>query len=197
MAARLVVLISGSGTLLQSLIDATLSGQIDAQIVAVGADRSGITGLDRANAAGIETFVHCTSDYPDRRSWDQAIATAVATYSPDWVILAGFMKILQGPFLNRFGGHTINSHPALLPSFPGAHSVRDALAHGVKVTGATLFVVDEGIDTGPILAQRAVTVSPDDTEETLHQRIKSVEREMLVETVRELSAGIGENLLKG
>lgn len=194
MVVRLVVLVSGSGTLLQSLIDATARGQIDGKIVAVGADRFSIGGLDRAAAAGIETFVHRVPDYPNRIEWDEAMVRTVAKYAPDWVILAGFMKIFGTPFLSHFGGQTINSHPALLPAFPGAHSVRDALKHGVKVTGATLFVVDAGIDTGPILAQRAVDVLDGDTEQTLHERIKTVERQMLVQTVQELCA---DNLLKG
>lgn len=185
---RLVVLISGSGTLLQALLDASADKSYGAEVVAVGADRDGIAGLDRAAAAGVPTFVRRVRDYETREDWDRALAEAVAEHRPDWVISAGFMKLVGADFLARYGGRMINTHPALLPSFPGAHAVRDSLAHGVKVTGCTVMVVDEGVDTGPIIAQRAVDVLAGDTEETLHERIKEVERDLLVTTVADLVA---------
>ncbi len=128
-----------------------------------------------------------TSAYADRAAWDVALAEAVAAHSPDLVVLAGFMKLAGPAFLARFGGRTLNTHPALSPAFPGMHGPRDALAYGVKVTGATLFVVDEGVDTGPIVAQVAVPVLDDDTEESLHERIKASERIMLVDWVGRLA----------
>lgn len=185
--ARLVVLVSGSGTNLQALIDASTSPDYGAEIVAVGADRDDIEGLARAERHGIATFVLKTSAYADRSAWDQALAEAVAAYEPDLVVLAGFMKLTGPAFLARFGGRTLNTHPALSPSFPGMHGPRDALAYGVKVTGATLFVVDEGVDTGPIVAQVAVPVLDDDDESTLHERIKTSERAMLVDWVGTLA----------
>jgi len=189
MPMRLVVLVSGSGTLLQSLIDASLTGELDASVVAVGADRAEALGLVRAGQAGIPTFVVPLEPGGDRTAWDASLAEQVAAHEPDLVVSAGFMKLVGPAFLARFGGRTINTHPALLPSFPGIHGPRDALAHGVKVTGATLFMVDEGVDTGRILAQEPVRVLPDDTVETLHERIKIVERQLLVDTVNELSRG--------
>ena len=187
MSYRLAVLVSGSGTLLQSLIDAQAAGELCAEIVAVGADRDGIEALARAERAGITTFVRPLAKGVDRAVWDAGLADALASYAPDLVVSAGFMKLLGGSCLARFDGRIINTHPALLPSFPGMHGVRDALAHGVQVTGCTVFVVDDGVDTGRILAQRAVDVLPDDTEETLHERIKVVERELLVAVVKQLT----------
>ncbi|MEV7397331.1 phosphoribosylglycinamide formyltransferase [Aeromicrobium sp. NPDC092404] len=185
--ARLVVLVSGGGTNLQALIDASTSPDYGAEVVAVGADRDGIEGLARAERHGIPTFVLPTSAYADRPAWDAALAEAVAAYEPDLVVLAGFMKLTGPAFLARFGGRTLNTHPALSPAFPGMHGPRDALAYGVKVTGATLFVVDEGVDTGPIVAQVAVPVLDGDDEATLHERIKTSERAMLVDWVGRLS----------
>lgn len=189
MPMRLVVLVSGSGTLLQALIDASLSGELDASVVAVGADRADAYGLVRAEKAGIPTFVVPLERGGDRAAWDASLAAQVAAHQPDLVVSAGFMKLVGPAFLARFGGRTINTHPALLPSFPGIHGARDALAHGVKVTGATLFLVDEGVDTGRILAQEPVRVLPDDTVESLHERIKIVERQLLVDAVNEFSRG--------
>lgn len=185
---RLVVLVSGSGTLLQALLDACADESYGAEVVAVGADRDGVAGLERAEAVGIPTFVRRVRDYQTREDWDRALAEAVAQHRPDWVISAGFMKLVGADFLARYGGRMLNTHPALLPSFPGAHAVRDTLAHGVKVTGCTVMIVDEGVDTGPIIAQRAVDVLAGDTEETLHERIKEVERDLLVTTVADLVA---------
>ncbi len=181
--ARLVVLVSGSGTNLQALLDAATDPAYGARVVAVGADRPGITALDRAGRSSVPTFVLRVEEYPDRDAWDRALTDAVAGYSPDLVVSAGFMKLAGRCFLDRFGGRFVNTHPALLPSFPGMHGARDALAHAVKVTGATLFLVDAGVDTGPIVAQAAVEIRDGDDESALHERIKEVERAMLVDTV--------------
>ena len=181
--ARLVVLVSGSGTNLQALLDATQDPAYGARVVAVGADRDGIAALERAERAGVPTFVRRVSDAADRATWDRELTELVAAHEPDLVVSAGFMKLAGRAFLQRFGGRYVNTHPALLPSFPGMHGAADALAHGVKVTGATLFVVDEGVDTGSIIAQRAVEVADDDTVESLHERIKTAERAMLVDLV--------------
>lgn len=194
MTLRLLVLASGSGTLLQALLDAQASGDLAGEVVAVGTDRPGIAALDRAAAAGVPTFVVRLGDHraadgsPDRPAWDAALARACAAHAPDLVVSAGFMKLVGEPFLARFGGRMINTHPALLPSFPGAHGVADALAHGVKVTGCTVFEVDAGVDTGAILDQVAVRVEDGDTEETLHERIKVAERRLLVDTINRLAA---------
>lgn len=183
--AGIVVLVSGSGTLLQALIDACLDPAYGLRILAVGADRDDIEGLQRAKRADIETFVCRVRDFVDRGAWDVALADEIASRAPDFVVTAGFMKIL-GPA--TLGDRTIlNTHPALLPSFPGAHAVRDALAHGVKITGTTAHLVDAGVDTGQILAQRAVEVRDDDTEESLHERIKIEERKLLVDLVGRLA----------
>jgi phosphoribosylglycinamide formyltransferase-1 len=182
--ARVVVLVSGSGTLLQSLLDAP---DLPAQVVAVGADRGDIEGLARAERAGIPTFTVRVKDHADRAAWDAALAKAVAEHRPDLVVSAGFMKILGPGFLAGVGAPMINTHPALLPSFPGTHGVADALAYGVKLTGATVHIVDEGMDTGPVLAQAAVAVEPGDTVEALHERIKIEERRLLVGTVAALA----------
>jgi phosphoribosylglycinamide formyltransferase 1 len=181
--ARLVVLVSGSGTNLQALIDASADPAYGARVVAVGADREGIEGLARADRAGIPTFVHRVKDYATREEWDAALTKACAVYEPDLVISAGFMKLVSDEFLARFGGRMVNTHPALSPSFPGMHGPREALEYGVKVTGCTLFVVDGGVDTGPIVAQTVVPVDDNDDVESLHERIKVAERAMLVENV--------------
>lgn len=184
-SGRLVVLVSGSGTLLQALLDATGAG-LDARVVAVGSDRSDAYALTRARDAGVPTFSLPLAKGADRGAWDAELAETVAAFEPDLVVSAGFMKLLGPAFLDRFGGRTINTHPALLPAFPGMHGVRDALAAGVKVAGATVFMVDQGLDTGRILAQAAVPVLADDDEESLHERIKVAERRLLISTVREL-----------
>jgi phosphoribosylglycinamide formyltransferase-1 len=181
--SRLVVLVSGSGTNLQALLDASADPAYGATVVAVGADRADIEGLRRAEKAGIPTFVCRVGDHATRAEWDAALADAVAAHAPDLVISAGFMKILGPAFLARFGDRCLNTHPALLPAFPGAHGVRDALAYGVRVTGCTVHLVDAGVDTGPIVAQAAVVVHDDDDEDSLHERIKTVERTLLTEVV--------------
>jgi phosphoribosylglycinamide formyltransferase 1 len=174
-----VVLVSGSGTLLQALLEACDDERYGVEVVAVGADRDGIAGLERGRSRGIATFVVPTTAYQDRAAWDRALADAIGEHRPVLVVSAGFMKILGAAVLDRFT--VVNTHPALLPSFPGAHAVRDALAHGVRVTGCTLHEVDAGVDTGPIIAQRPVEVREGDDEQSLHERIKTVERAMLVE----------------
>jgi phosphoribosylglycinamide formyltransferase-1 len=188
-AARIVVLASGSGTLLQALIDATRTGGLDVDIAAVGSDVPGVMALTRAEDADIPVFVQEPMAYATRDDWNTALTERVASFAPDWVVSAGFMRILGPEFVDAFAGRILNTHPALLPSFPGAHAVRDALAHGVKVTGCTVHLVDHGVDTGPIIAQRALEVLPDDNEATLHERIKVVERELLVQTLAALTGG--------
>jgi phosphoribosylglycinamide formyltransferase-1 len=182
-SARLVVLVSGEGTNLQALIDACGDPEYGARVVAVGADRGRINALARADRAGLPAFTVRLADYPAREDWDAALARACAAYAPDLIVLAGFMKLVGKPFLDAFGGRCVNTHPALLPSFPGVHAVREALAHGVKVTGCTVLMVDDGVDSGPILAQVPVPVADDDDEATLHERIKVTERALLVGTV--------------
>src|SRR5579859_169194 len=172
MGARLVVLGAGEGTNLQALIDAGQDPAFGASVVAVGADRSACKGLDRAAAHGIPTFVRRVADFPGRQQWDESLAAACGLHEPDLVVLAGFMKLVGDDFLRAFPGRCLNTHPALLPSFPGMHGPRDALSYGVKVAGCTVFLVDEGVDAGPVLAQAAVEVSDDDDEATLHERIK-------------------------
>ena len=184
---RVVVLLSGTGTLLQALLDATEDTNYPVRIVAVGSDRAGVEGLARAERASVPSFVVRLADHPDRDAWDVALADAVAAYQPDLVVSAGFMKIVGPAFLDRFAGRMINTHPALLPAFPGAHAVRDAVAYGVKVTGCTVHLVDKGVDTGPILAQQPVVVEPGEQAEELHARIKAVERRLLVEVVARLA----------
>jgi phosphoribosylglycinamide formyltransferase 1 len=183
MNARLVVLVSGAGTNLQALLDACVDPGYGATVVAVGADRDSIAALERAKAANIPTFVIKVGDFATRDGWDEALARACEHYRPDLIVCAGFMKLVGQAFLARFDGRCLNTHPALLPSFPGMHGVRDALSYGVKVTGCTVFLVDEGVDAGPVLAQAAVPVHDDDDETSLHERIKVAERALLVGTV--------------
>ncbi|WP_228461272.1 phosphoribosylglycinamide formyltransferase [Gordonia spumicola] len=185
--APVVVLASGTGSLFASIIE--YSAGPDAAFTVVGAvvDRP-CAAVDIAAAAGVPVVECVLKDHPDRAAWDVALTETVAGFAPEWVVTAGFMKILGSAFLGRFGGTVVNSHPALLPAFPGAHGVADALAYGVKVTGTTVHLVDGGVDTGPILAQRVVEITPDDTEATLHERIKTVERALLPEVVDALAA---------
>ncbi len=190
MSDRIVVLASGSGTLLQSLIDAVAAGEVDAEIVAVGSDTADAVALSRAATAGIETFVENPASYISRDAWNEAMTARVLELDPDWIVSAGFMRILGPAFVDAFPRQIINTHPALLPSFPGAHAVRDAMAYGVTVTGCTVHLVDHGVDTGPILAQVAVGIRPGDDEESLHERIKEQERPLLVATLARL---IGEH----
>lgn len=185
--ARLVVLASGTGSLLRSLLNAAV-GDYPARVVAVGVDRD-CPAVEIAAEAGIPVFTARLKDHPDRAAWDAAVTAATADHQPDLIVSAGFMKILGPQFLSRFYGRVINTHPALLPAFPGAHGVADALAYGVKVTGCTVHLVDAGTDTGPILAQQPVPVLDGDDEATLHERIKVIERRMLVDVVAEMATG--------
>jgi phosphoribosylglycinamide formyltransferase-1 len=183
MSARLVVLVSGAGTNLQALLDACADAAYGAAVVAVGADRTGIEGLARARRAGVPVFMHRVPDHASRAAWNDALTQSCAGYRPDLVISAGFMKLVGPAFLDRFAGRFVNTHPSLLPAFPGMYAVRDALAYGVKVTGCTVFLVDAGTDTGPVIAQAPVPVREDDDEASLHERIKVTERALLVDTV--------------
>jgi phosphoribosylglycinamide formyltransferase 1 len=183
--ARVAVLLSGTGSLCAALLAATDDPAYPAEVVVVGSDRAA-DGLEHARRRGIPTFTCALREHSDRSAWDRALAGELAAYRPDLVVSAGFMKLVGPAVLEAFGGRLINTYPALLPAFPGAHAVRDALAAGATVTGATVHLVDAGLDTGPVLAQREVAVRPDDDEARLHERIKDVERELLVETVAQL-----------
>ncbi|MBW4095045.1 MAG: phosphoribosylglycinamide formyltransferase [Acidobacteria bacterium] len=190
---RIVVLVSGTGSNLQAVIDAVAAGTLGVNIVAVGADRPNTGGVERAAAAGIETFVVNFKDFANRGDWDAALLAAVERYEPDYVVSSGFMRIVAPSFINAFPRRYVNTHPALLPSFPGAHGVRDALAYGVKFTGCTVHFADAGVDTGPIITQRAVEVLPEDTEETLHERIKVQERLALIDVLDQLAATVADS----
>lgn len=184
---RLVVLVSGAGSNLAALLDACGDPDYGATIVAVGADRAGIRALEIAEQAGLHTFVVRPGDHAERAAWDRRLAEEIAAADPDLIVSAGFMRLLGPNVLARFPERIVNTHPALLPAFPGAHGVRDALAHGARLSGATMHVVDSGVDTGPIIAQTAVPVEDDDTEATLHERIKIAERAQLVDFVGRLA----------
>ena len=179
--ARLVVLASGTGSLLESVLEAAV-GDYPARVVAVGTDRD-CRALEIAAGASVPAYTVRLGDHADRHAWDAAITEATAANEPDLVVSAGFMKILGPQFLSRFLGRVVNTHPALLPAFPGAHAVPDSLAYGVRVTGCTVHLVDAGIDTGPILAQEAVAVLDGDDATALHERIKVVERRLLVQVL--------------
>jgi phosphoribosylglycinamide formyltransferase-1 len=186
--ARVVVLLSGAGSLCEALLTAAEDPAYPATVVAVGSDRDAV-GLEHARRRGVATFTCSLRDHPDRAAWDRALAAAIAAHRPDLVVSAGFMKIVGPAVLAGFGGRLLNTHPALLPAFPGAHAVRDTLAAGVEVTGSTVHWVDAGVDTGPVIARREVPVRPGDDEGRLHERIKDVERELLVETVARVVMG--------
>ena len=188
--ARVAVLLSGTGSLCAALLAATEDPDYPAEVVVVGSDRAA-AGLEHARRRGIPTFTCALADHPDRATWDRALADTLASYEPDLVVSAGFMKLVGPAVLTELGGRLVNTHPSLLPAFPGAHAVRDALAAGATVTGATVHLIDAGLDTGPIIDQREVAVRPDDDEPRLHERIKEVERELLVETVAQLVTSDG------
>jgi formyltetrahydrofolate-dependent phosphoribosylglycinamide formyltransferase len=185
--ARLVVLASGSGTTLQAILDEPGLG---ASVVAAGSDVPGCPALQRAERAGVPTFAVALPAFPDRQAWNAELAAAIAKYEPDLVVLAGFMKLLAPEVVNRF--RIVNTHPALLPAFPGAHAIRDALAAGVSTTGVTVHWVDEGIDTGPVIAQAAVAVEPGDDEDSLRSRIQAAEKPLYLQALRQLCREIGE-----
>jgi len=187
--ARLVVLASGAGSTLQALLDAEQQPDHPARVVAVGTDKVDAGALTRAESAGVARFTVRPCDYAERPDWDDALADAVAAHEPDLVVCAGFMRVLGPAFLARFPQRVVNTHPALLPSFPGAHAVADALAYGVKVAGVTVHLVDEGVDTGPVVAQAAVSVLDGDDESRLQSRIQDVERPLYVDAVARLARG--------
>lgn len=181
------MLASGTGNTLQALLDATADASFGAAVVAVGTDRPGVRALERAASAGVPTFTVALADCPDRDAWNAALADAVAAHAPDLVVCAGFMRLLSADFLARFPSQVVNTHPALLPSFPGAHAVADALAYGVRVSGVTVHFVDEGVDTGPVIAQASVPVEQDDDEASLHARIQGVEQPLYVDAIGRLA----------
>ena len=181
-----VVLISGSGSNLRALLEATKNPLFPARVLAVGSDKPA-SGLEHADLFGVPTFVLEEKHFSNREAWAEKLAENISHLNPDLLVLAGFMKVLPRSFVSKFSPRIINIHPALLPSYPGAHAVRDALADGAKQTGATIHIVDEGIDTGPVLAQQALTIYPSDDEGSLHERIKAIEHKLLVETVRDLA----------
>ena len=183
----MAVFVSGGGTLLQALLDA---GDPAFAVVAVISDRLAAGGLARARDAGVPTAVVDLADFADRGTWNRALGRTVRAFRPDLLVFAGFMRLVGEPLLGGYSGRMINTHPALLPAFPGAHPVRDALAHGVKVTGCSVIMVDAGTDTGPIIAQRAVDVLDGDDEASLHERIKVQERALLVDVVHRLAGGL-------
>ncbi|PRY67630.1 formyltetrahydrofolate-dependent phosphoribosylglycinamide formyltransferase [Glaciihabitans tibetensis] len=184
----LVVLISGGGSNLRALLEASEDAEFPARVVAVGADRDA-DGFEHAEAYGIPTFATALSNFPDRDAWGEALVEQIEVWQPDLVILSGFMKLLPPRVIEALGPNLINTHPAYLPEFPGAHGVRDALAAGVQQTGASVILVDNGVDSGPIIAQQRVAVLPGDTEHSLHERIKPVERELLIQAVLDIANG--------
>ena len=184
---KVVVLISGGGSNLKALLDAAI-GDYPARVVAVGSDTDA-GGLDYARERNIATFIVRPRDYANREAWGDAFATAIGEHDPDLVVSAGLMRVLPAAFVREFSPNLINTHPALLPMFPGAHAVRDALAAGATETGVTVHIIDEGVDTGPVLRQRAVLIHPEETEDELHERIKQLERPLLVDTVRDIATG--------
>ena len=185
---KVVVLISGGGSNLKALLDAAAEPTYPAKVVAVGSDTDA-AGLEYARAAGIDTFVVRPRDFANRDAWGEAFAAEIRTFAPDLVVSAGLMRVLPGGFVREFSPRLINTHPALLPLFPGAHAVRDALAAGATETGVTVHIIDEGVDTGPVLRQRAVSILAEESEDELHERIKQIERPLLVDTVRDIATG--------
>lgn len=185
---KVVVLISGGGSNLKALLDAAADSAYPAQIVAVGSDTDA-SGLDYAREAGIPAFIVRPRDYEDRAAWGEAFATGIRKYAPDLVVSAGLMRVLPADFVREFSPRLINTHPALLPLYPGAHAVRDALAAGATETGVTVHIIDEGVDTGPVLRSRSLTILEGESEEDLHERIKQIERPLLVDTVRDIATG--------
>lgn len=185
---RVVVLISGGGSNLRTLLEAAQDADYPARVVAVGADRQA-DGLAHAEAFGIPSFVVPFTSFDSREAWGDELLAQLREWQPDLVVLSGLMRLLPPQLVAAYTPAIINTHPAYLPEFPGAHGVRDALAAGVTQTGASVIVVDDGVDSGPILAQRRIPIEPGDTEATLHERIKPVERELLIQTVRDIADG--------
>lgn len=189
MPTKITVLISGTGSNLKAIQSSIERGQCDATIVAVIADRRKAAGLEFAREAGLETAVLRPRDFPDRDAWNAALLETVASFNPDIVVLAGFMRIVGPAFVQRFAGRVLNVHPALLPAFPGTDGPAQALAAKVRVTGCTVHVVDEGVDTGPIVAQAVVRVLQDDDAESLHKRIQTAEHVLLPHVIASVARG--------
>jgi phosphoribosylglycinamide formyltransferase 1 len=185
----LVVLISGGGSNLRALLEASGDAEFPARVIAIGADRDA-DGFAHAEEFGIPTFSVALSSFPDRDAWGDALLEEISVWGPDLVILSGFMKLLPPRVVSALSPRLVNTHPAYLPEFPGAHAVRDAIEAGVTETGASVIVVDNGVDSGPIIAQQRVPVEARDTEATLHERIKPVERELLIQTVLDIANGV-------
>ncbi|WP_187977487.1 phosphoribosylglycinamide formyltransferase [Mycetocola sp. JXN-3] len=185
----LVVLISGTGSNLRALLEATREPGYPARVIAVGADRDA-SGLEHAAEFGIPAFTVPFREYASREQWGTALLAAIGEYTPDLVVLSGLMRLVPDNVVSALSPNLINTHPAYLPEFPGAHGVRDALASGASQTGASIIVVDNGVDTGSIIVQERVPILADDTEESLHERIKPVERRLLVDTVRRIADGL-------
>ena len=185
---ELVVLISGAGSNLRALLEATRDAEYPARVVAIGADRDA-EGLGLGEEYGIPTFTVPFARYATRAEWGAELAAQIRPWSPDLLVLSGLMRLLPPAVVSEFGPAIINTHPAYLPEFPGAHGVRDALAAGVTETGASVIAVDDGVDSGPVLAQERIPVLPGDTESTLHDRIKPVERRLLIQTVLDIANG--------
>lgn len=183
-----VVLISGGGSNLKAILEATEDTNYPVNILAVGADNDA-DGLAHADKYAIPTFVVSPSNFENRAAWAEELLVSIKNFNPDLIILAGFMRILPPNFVRAVSPRLINTHPSLLPLFPGAHAVHDAMVAGAKETGVTIHIVDEGVDTGPHLAQAKVAVLPEDTEESLHERIKVVERQLLVQVVADIANG--------
>jgi len=183
-AVRIVVLASGRGSTLRAILDAAADTDFGGQVVAAGTDVKGCAAMTHAEADGIPTFVAQLCDFTDRAAWNEALAASIAGHRPDLLVLAGFMRILAPDVVRRF--RIVNTHPSLLPSFPGAHPVRDALAAGVECTGVTVHWVDDGIDTGPVIAQLEVPVVPGDDEASLTARIQAVEKPFYINAIRQL-----------
>jgi phosphoribosylglycinamide formyltransferase-1 len=181
---RIVVLASGSGSTLQAILDAARDSGFGGEVVAAGTDVKGCPAMARAEAADVPTFAVALADFDDREAWNEELADAIAAYRPDLVVLAGFMRLLSPAVVRRF--RIVNTHPAMLPAFPGAHAIRDALAAGVGTTGVTVHWVDEGVDTGPIITQTAVAIETGDDEESLRQRLQTIEKPLYVNAIRQL-----------
>lgn len=184
----LVVLISGGGSNLRALLEASRDPEFPARVTAIGADREA-NGLAHAEDFGIPSFTVPYSSFDSRADWGEALLEQIMVWKPDLLVLSGLMRLLPPVVVDALSPRIINTHPAYLPEFPGAHGVRDALAAGVDRTGASIIVVDNGVDAGPIIAQERVQILPDDSEHALHERIKPVERRLLVEAVRDIATG--------
>lgn len=189
MPLALGVLVSGNGTNLQAILNAIAAGSLDARVSCVISNRAGARALERAADAGVPALAISHKGFPSREAFDRAVVAALREHGAEWVVLAGFMRLLTSELLSAFPGRIVNIHPSLLPAFPGLEAQRQAFEHGVKVTGCTVHFVDGGLDSGPIIAQRAVPVLPSDDLEHLTERIHGAEHELYVEVLREIAAG--------